>query len=215
MDATNVTNATDVTNVMGDFSSGKKSRRLRSLPFKRRRANKTDYKARLALLKSGKTRLVIRLTNRRAIAQLVKYDAKGDRTIVQADSIDLTGIKAKAAKTGEGAWIKDVKFGRNTLSCYLVGALCAARAADAGIKEAVVDVGLRNPVKGGRIFAMIKGAADAGLSVSLPPNELLPSPERIRGKLSESDFRTLASNIKNLAARSVKGAGAGIKGGKS
>ena len=54
--------------------------------FKRRREQKTDYKKRLAVLKSKKDRVVLRVTNTLVRAQLIRYNKDGDKTIASADS---------------------------------------------------------------------------------------------------------------------------------
>ena len=59
------------------------------VPFRRRREGKTNYHKRLALLKSGKPRLVVRKTLNHHVAQIVLYDPKGDRTIVSAHTREL------------------------------------------------------------------------------------------------------------------------------
>jgi hypothetical protein len=50
---------------------------LRRMKPRRRRAGLTDYRKRLKLVKSGLERLVVRRTNRRIIAMLVKSKAGG------------------------------------------------------------------------------------------------------------------------------------------
>ncbi|MCD6402880.1 MAG: 50S ribosomal protein L18 [Candidatus Aenigmarchaeota archaeon] len=138
------------------------------VPHRRRREGKTDYRKRLKLLKSGKPRLVVRKSLRHIRAQIIEYNPSGDRTLVSASSEELK------------------KFGwnlptGNTPAAYLVGLLIGKRALEKNIKEAVLDVGLQNPVKGGRIFALLKGALDAGLNV--PHGEgIFPSENRIRGE---------------------------------
>ena len=55
----------------------------------RRLSGKTDYKARLALLKSGKPRLVVRKTNRYMIAQIISSDVAQDKVVLGLTSKDL------------------------------------------------------------------------------------------------------------------------------
>ncbi|MEM2282516.1 MAG: 50S ribosomal protein L18 [Candidatus Hadarchaeales archaeon] len=137
------------------------------VPFRRRREGKTDYRKRLRLCLSGKPRLVVRLTNRRIICQIIKFDPKGDIVLASADSKELRKF----------GW----KGGANTPAAYLTGLLCGKRALKAGVKETVLDLGLHSPTKGSRIFAALKGALDAGLSIPHDP-EVLPPPERISGE---------------------------------
>ena len=57
--------------------------------YRRKRKGKTNYKKRLNLLLSRKSRLVIRKTLTSTIAQIVNYDENGDKTIISANSSEL------------------------------------------------------------------------------------------------------------------------------
>ncbi len=136
--------------------------------FRRRREAKTDYRKRLRLLLSKKPRLVARKTLNHIIAQIVEYDEKGDRTVVSAHSRELIKLGYKG-HTG------------NLPSAYLTGYLLGKKALKAGYKEAVLDIGLHRATKGAAVFAILKGALDAGLEV--PHGEsILPDEDRIRGE---------------------------------
>ncbi|MBE8539752.1 50S ribosomal protein L18 [Geoglobus acetivorans] len=138
------------------------------VPYRRRREGKTNYRKRLKLLLSRKPRLVVRITNRRVIAQIVDYHPDGDRTLVYADSKELE-------KYG---WKGDLN---NTPAAYLTGLLIGKKALGAGIEEAILDIGLKTPSKGARIFAVLKGAVEAGLEV--PHSDgILPDDSRTRGE---------------------------------
>ncbi|MCK4555844.1 MAG: 50S ribosomal protein L18, partial [Candidatus Aenigmarchaeota archaeon] len=60
--------------------------------FRRRKEGKTDYKKRLKLLSSGKPRLVVRVTGRNVIVQIIEYVLEGDKTQVSAVSSELKGF---------------------------------------------------------------------------------------------------------------------------
>lgn len=135
---------------------------------KRRRLQKTDYKKRLALLKSGKHRLVVRKSLENIRVQIIGFNAGGDRTTASAFSAELGKL---GWKSGTG----------NTPAAYLTGLLAGTRAKKAGVNEAVFDLGLQTSTKGSRIYAAVKGAIDAGLAI--PHSEdIMPSEERIAGK---------------------------------
>ncbi len=137
------------------------------MPFKRRREGKTDYKKRLKLLLSKKYRLVIRKSLKYIRAQVIKFDPKGDRTIVSASSNELKKF--------------DWKFAFDNLpSAYLTGLLIGKKALEKGVKEAVLDLGLYPSIKGSKLYAAAKGALDAGLKIRIG-EEILPSEERIKG----------------------------------
>jgi large subunit ribosomal protein L18 len=141
---------------------------IRHVSFKRRRKGLTDYRKRMRMLLSGKPLLVVRKTNTQVIVQVVKPEVKGDRVLAQATGRELR------TKFGWPA------SGKNTPAAYLAGYLAGLRALKAGVKEAILYIGLHRAVKGARVFAALKGALDAGLKVPHSP-EILPSEERIKG----------------------------------
>jgi large subunit ribosomal protein L18 len=146
------------------------------LPFKRRFEGVTNYRTRLKLLKSRKPRLVVRRTNKRLIAEIMEYHLSGDRVLVYATS-------DKLEKYG---WTFSKK---NTPSAYLLGLLIGKEALKKGIKEAVLD---SVSPKSSRIYAVLKGAVDAGMQIPHSP-DILPPEDRIRGKHIEEAVK----NIKN------------------
>jgi len=133
---------------------------------RRRKAGKTDYKARLSFLKSGKQRLVIRITNRYVLAQLVETNAAQDKVLISASSKNLL----------DNGWEKDHIGSLKCLAAaYLTGYSLGKNATN---KEAILDIGLNRNVYGSRIYAVLKGAIDAGLII--PHNKkVLPTDERI------------------------------------
>ncbi len=138
------------------------------VPYRRRREGKTNYRKRLKLLVSRKPRLIVRITNSRIIAQVAEYTPVGDRIIVSVDSSMLT-------KYG---WKGDLN---NTPAAYLTGLLIGKKALETGVKETVLDIGLKTPTKGSRVFAVLRGAVESGLEVPHSP-EVFPDDHRIRGE---------------------------------
>ena len=137
------------------------------VPMRRRREARTDYHQRLRLLKSGKPRLVARKSNKHVRAQLVTLGPDGDRTLAAAESADLEEYGWEAP-TG------------NMPAAYLTGLLAGLRALDAGVEEAVLDIGLNTPTPGSKVFAIQEGAIDAGLEI--PHNDdVLADWQRTRG----------------------------------
>jgi len=138
------------------------------LAFKRRREGKTDYKARLNLIRLDKSRLVVRITNQHTIAQIINAGKNGDETVISAHSNEVINL----------GWFGN---GKNTSAAYLTGFLLGKKAIKNGIDAAVLDIGLKSSLKGAKIFAVLKGAVDAGLNV--PHSDvILPADERIRGE---------------------------------
>ncbi|MEF8873234.1 MAG: 50S ribosomal protein L18 [Candidatus Thermoplasmatota archaeon] len=138
------------------------------MPLKRRRQGKTDYRERLRLLKSGKVRAVVRPSNTMIRVQFIHYRPDGDEVKTAATSEHLRDF----------GWNG---YGNNLPSAYLVGYLAGRKAKEEGIEEAVLDIGLNHPEKGGRLFSALKGIVDAGVDVPHDP-EVLPAEERIRGE---------------------------------
>jgi large subunit ribosomal protein L18 len=126
------------------------------VPMRRRREVRTDYHQRLRLLKSGKPRLVARVSNKHIRAQLATPGPNGDEIHAAASSEDLAEYGWEAP-TG------------NLPSAYLTGYLAGTRAVEAGLEEAVLDLGLNTATPGSKVFAVQEGAIDAGLEI--PHNE--------------------------------------------
>ncbi|MBI4360652.1 50S ribosomal protein L18 [Candidatus Micrarchaeota archaeon] len=151
--------------------------------FRRRREGRTDYQKRLALLKSGKPRLVVRKTNRYVIVQLVTFSPQGDRVIASATSKDLNAFNF----TGKC----------NTPSAYLTGLLVGTRAKAKGVKDFVLDIGLHAPTQGSLVFAGLKGAVDAGLTAP-HSNERFPDEARMNGEHIQLKEAVLSAKQKIL-----------------
>ena len=120
--------------------------------LRRRREGKTDYRARKALVMSGKPRLAARSSIKHITAQVVIPRPKGDEVLAAAHSSELARYGWKAP-TG------------NVPSAYLTGLLCGLKAKKVNATEAVLDLGLVGPTKGSRLFAVLSGALDAGLEI--------------------------------------------------
>lgn len=139
----------------------------RIIKFKRRMERKTNYRKRLALIKSGKVRLVIRKSLSNISVQLINFNPNGDQTLASAVSTELK--KFGWTKTG------------NIPAAYLTGLLAGKKAKEKNVKEAVLDLGIQTSTKGSRIYAALKGVLDAGVNVP-HSKDILPSEDRINGK---------------------------------
>ncbi|MDK2789770.1 MAG: large subunit ribosomal protein [Methanothermococcus sp.] len=137
------------------------------VPFRRRRERKTDFRQRLGLLLSGKPRLVARKTLNNNIAQLISYDEKGDVVLVSAHSKELVKIGYKG-------------HCGNIPAAYLTGLLLGKKAVKEGYEEAVLDIGLQRATKGAAIFAILKGALDAGMDIPYS-EDVIADEERLNG----------------------------------
>lgn len=154
---------------------------MKRIPHKRRREQKTDYRKRLKLLKSGKVRLVIRKSLSHMRIQFIQYFPDGDKTIASAFSKELEKFGLKQCG--------------NVPAAYLTGLLAGIRAKEIGIKEAVLDLGLQTSSKGNRLYAALKGVLDAGIIVPHSQKNL-PNENRILGKHIKPEMEGIVRNIK-------------------
>jgi len=161
-----------------------------TVPYKRKKQNKTDYRKRLALLKSRMPRLAARKTNKRIIAQIITFAPEGDKTIIRVSSRDLKkyGLAVDA---------------NNTPIAYLTGYLLGKSAINKKIKKAVFDLGLNIATKGNKLYAVLKGAADAGIEIP-HSEEVMPSAERLAGAHIKNFDTAMVEKIKNNIDSKVK-----------
>ncbi len=141
---------------------------VKVVPFRRKREERTDYHRRLKLLKSGKPRLVLRLTNRHLIAQMIDFDSSGDKVLFGTTSKILSKFN----------W----HFSKNNISAaYLFGLYVGKLCQKHNVIDFVIDLGLKKFQKKGKISAFLKGLADVGIETS-HDTEVFPDEERISGK---------------------------------
>ncbi|MGC8652159.1 MAG: 50S ribosomal protein L18 [Candidatus Micrarchaeia archaeon] len=118
---------------------------------RRRKLSLTNYRKRIALLKSSMPRLVVRKSNRTITVQIVRYEPRGDVVIASASSRMLN------------------KFGweprANMPTAYLTGLLLAKSSSKLNLGELVLDIGLYRPISNTVIFAAAKGAQEGGLKL--------------------------------------------------
>ena len=138
-----------------------------TVPYRRKREMKTDYKKRVAYLKSGRNRLVIRKSLKNILGSIVAFDAKGDKIIASVSSKELSKM----------GW----SFSNNNMSAsYLTGYMLGVKAAAKNVSDAILDLGLQSTPKGGKLYAFLKGVLDGGITVP-HDDTILPSEERIKG----------------------------------
>ncbi len=152
-------------------------KKLVILPYKRKRNGRTDYHKRLALLKSGKERLVVRKALNNILLQVIQYNPDGDRIIITIHSNSLK-------KYG---W--DYHKG-NLAAAYLTGLLCGKLSKEKGVNEAILDLGLSKSLKNSVQYAAVMGAREGGLKIPcseevLPNESKLCSSENLKKKFEE------------------------------
>ena len=150
---------------------------------KRRFEGRTDYKARMDLLKGDSPRIVARITNKQALAQYVISKEAQDFVITAANSNELLGYGLGKEESGK---LKSLP------ACYLTGYLLGAKIKEKGQKEeGIFDIGLKRSTKGGRVYALVKGVADAGIKINYS-KEMIPEEARLKGKI---DIDKVKQNI--------------------
>jgi large subunit ribosomal protein L18 len=135
------------------------------MPFRRRREGRTDYAKRLAQIKGGLPRMVVRRTNKGFVVQFVEYSEKGDQTLYSMHSSLLKDAVKFPAKC-------------NTPTAYLAGLYAGKQAKAKGVKKAIADIS-GTASKGAVVFAAVKGAIDAGIEI--PMDEAKIVKERLDG----------------------------------
>jgi len=160
------------------------SRKKPVMKYRRKTESKTNYKTRLKLLLSRKPRMVVRRSNTKLSAQIVLYKTDGDKIVF---------TKSTPALKKEFGWAYSFK---NIPSAYLLGLLVGKTALENKISDAVLDIGMQRSIKGSRIYAVAKGAIDAGLKISVN-KEAFPSEKRILGnhiaEFSKVDSKNFSS----------------------
>jgi len=157
-------------------------KKAKVIPFRRKREGKTNYGKRLKLLSANKPRLVVRVTGKQLIVQIIEYQPKGDLVLMGLMSSALEKMGWKGSK-------------KNLPAAYLAGYLLAKEAGKKKIKEAILDIGLRPSVKGGRVYACVAGALEGGLKINCA-KEILPKQERIHGKHIKPEIEAMFKAVK-------------------
>lgn len=145
----------------------------RGLPYRRKIEGRTDYLARLNLLKSGKPRIVVRRSLKNIVIQFIEFHPDGDKVLCSTSSKELVkeyGIKGSL---------------KNIPVSYLTGLLAGKKAAKLKISGAIPDLGIRKPHTGGAVFAALKGLIDSGIDIphkeDSEKKSVFPSEDRIKG----------------------------------
>lgn len=158
---------------------------------RRRRENKTDYKARRIMLESGLPRIVVRRTNKYFILQAVESVEAQDKVLATVSSKELLKFSWDEKKKGS---LKSVPAG------YLTGILFAKKLAKSGGRKTVdgrrkfiVDLGMARTEKGNRVFGVLAGLVEGGLDVAHSA-EIFPGEDRLMGE--HCDLKAVVEKVK-------------------
>lgn len=163
--------------------------------FRRRREGKTDYRQRHKLItqdknkyKSPKYRLVVRISNRYVLCQIIYAEIDGDKVLASAHSKELVAHGLAAGlKNYAAAYATGLLLARRLLKQIGLDEVYSGFEEPAGdvtstkvngrtyyVEEideekrpfrAFLDVGIKNTTTGARIFGALKGASDGGLDI--------------------------------------------------
>lgn len=154
--------------------------------YRRRREGKTDYRARLRLVKQDKNkynthkyRLVVRFSNKDITAQVIYASIAGDVVVAAAYSHDLAHFGLKVGLTNyAAAYAVGLLLARRVLTKFGLADIYKGQeepdGEDYNVEEAedqprpfycLLDTGLKRTSTGSRVFATLKGALDGGLDI--------------------------------------------------
>jgi len=149
-------------------------KKQRKLDKRRRRENKTNYTKRLILLKGNFPRLVVRKTNKYIILQIIESSHALDKVTYTVNTKDLL----------KHGWPEDRKGSLKSIPAGYLGGLLLGKKAKELKQEVILDSGLIPNTPGSRVYAAVKGIADAGIKIRFN-EEVLPPEEKIRGENSK------------------------------
>jgi len=182
--------------------------------YRRRREGKTDYRARRTMVLQDKTkynqpkyRMVVRVTNKDVITQIVHSKIAGDQVLMAAYSHELPAFGVKVGLTNyAAAYCTGLLLARRTLTKLGIakefagvkeatGAFQAVRTKkdDQGEEgrfpfKAILDIGLARTTTGAKIFGAMKGAVDGGIAIPHKPNRF-PGFNKEKGDLNAKVHR--------------------------
>uniref|UniRef100_H2ZRJ2 Ribosomal protein L5 eukaryotic C-terminal domain-containing protein n=1 Tax=Latimeria chalumnae TaxID=7897 RepID=H2ZRJ2_LATCH len=154
--------------------------------FRRRREGKTDYFARKRLViqdknkyNTPKYRLIVRITNRNIISQIAFAKIEGDVIVCAAYSHELPKYGVKVGLTNyAAAYCTGLLLARRLLTKFGLEKLYEGQPditgeefnvenidGENGAFTCYLDAGLARTTTGNKIFGVLKGAADGGLSI--------------------------------------------------
>lgn len=159
--------------------------------LRRRREGKTDYQARRALVRqecnkynSPKYRFVVRMSNRRVTCAITYSTIAGDHVVAQASSHELSKYGMPVGHCNyAAAYATGLLCARRCLQKFDLDEACVGKLKadgedyhieddmeeESGVSrrpfKCNLDIGLRCPTTGARVFGAMKGAVDGGLNI--------------------------------------------------
>jgi large subunit ribosomal protein L18 len=154
---------------------------------RRRTENKTDYKKRMGLLKSGTPRIVFRKTNKYIISQYVISKEAQDSVKFGITSKEL--LKYGWPKKFEGS-LKSIP------ASYMTGFLMGKQIIKNKLQSPIIDFGMIRVLHKTKLYAFIKGLIDSGIEIQCK-EKAFPEEERISGENLKEDFSKTFKEVKS------------------
>jgi large subunit ribosomal protein L18 len=154
---------------------------------RRRTENKTDYKKRMGLLKSGTPRIVFRKTNKYIISQYVISKEAQDSVKFGITSKEL--LKYGWPKKFEGS-LKSIP------ASYMTGFLMGKQIIKNKLQSPIIDFGMIRVLHKTKLYAFIRGLIDSGIEIQCK-EEAFPEEERIHGENLKEDFSKTFKEVKS------------------
>lgn len=152
--------------------------KLHRVSKRRRKENKTDYKKRFNLLKSGKPRMVFRKTNSQVIAQYITSNEAQDKVEFGITSKDLISY----------GWPENARGSLKSMpASYLLGYLAGKKILNKGLEQPIVDLGMSHMIYKSRNFGFLKGLVDSGIEIG-HREDSFPEDSRIKGEHLKNDI---------------------------
>lgn len=153
--------------------------KIYSVKYRRKNELRTDYKKRLKLLASHRTRIVIRSFSRSVLIQAVDFSEKGDKIVATLNSSELKNY----------GW---PTLNANIPSAYLTGLLFGKKYSKS-LKEPIIDLGAKRLTNRSKLSSAIKGISDGGIKIKFD-EKILPTNEDINGTTISKYAQTLSKN---------------------
>jgi large subunit ribosomal protein L18 len=167
---------------------------VKKMPRRRRRENKTNYKKRVNLLKSGIPRIVFRKSNKYIIAQYVTSKQAQDKIEFGVVSKELTAL----------GWPKENSGSLKSMpAAYLTGFLMGKKIQEKKLENPIIDFGMNRMLYKTKTYAFLKGIIDSGIKIE-SKEEVFPEQDRIQGKHLKTDFSKTFEEIKSKIDKNGK-----------
>lgn len=156
---------------------------MKLLAKRRRLERKTNYTKRKRLLEGGKSRIIIRKSNKYITIQYVESRVAQDKVKISLTSRELLKYGWPEEKAGS---LKSLG------AAYLTGLLFGKKITE--FDKAILDTGLIRSTKGSKIYSALKGIVDSGFEIAYN-EEVFPEEKRIISDNNKSFFENVKKKI--------------------